>query len=131
MIRVAQVWLGVMDKQVLELSDAIDIERVLEHERTPEARAARKNYLRHVSKQIDRLWVLVRSSDSPNMAMFNALTSEVIGRYLSNRSFEQLRDPTSSPEPSDRDSGFRPPRVLVVLKLDLLGDVAKRALGRK
>ena len=94
---------------VLQLSDAIEFERVRAHERTPDARAAQKNYLRNASKQIDRLWELIRSSDSPNIATFNALTSEVIGRYLSNRSFEQLGVPTSSLAPSDRDLGFRPP----------------------
>ena len=94
---------------IRDLREAIDIEREREHERAPEARRAQKKYLSSVSKQIDRLWGLIQSSDSLNIGLFNKLTSERIGRFLSNSSFEQIGAPRSSLEPTDGDLGFRPP----------------------
>jgi hypothetical protein len=89
------------------LNEVFASERSYENARSPEARKARKVYLRNCIDTFDRLWTLLKTPGGA--AMFNRLTYEQTGRYLTASAFTRHGLSRDRLEPTERDLGLREP----------------------
>ena len=101
-----------LTERIREINDEIAFARAREDERTIEAQAARdakeaqKKYLKNLSSALGSIWKFLESAENDHTPIFNELTSELLGRYLSSHAFNRVT--SQSLEPSDRERDLRP-----------------------